>query len=347
MIGWGHSPTLLFRVRWQIRREEVEDELNNPDWEECNRLYGKEIVEKYKDPRVLKSDLAREYDYTEHAVSRTLEYHGVELKSRSHSMKEHGRRRSESGESRIYDLNESFFKTWTGDMAYILGFIYADGHIMKNKNALVIALHADDAPLLKRFKEVMGYTGEVYVGEKFCTTHQKIRHVCRLRVSSLELYEDLKSHGLTSNKSTTKTMPYIPKEYVIDFLRGYFDGNGCSEKRPASNNQNVINIRMRFTSGSLEFTESLNSVMCGLGFEEKTIHKDSKGSAYQFGYVGKEAKRLYDLFYKIEGSIYLERKKNVIDKALIERKQKEKEHDLKLRDDLGYGNKFTIKGEDI
>lgn len=40
---------------------------------------------------------------------------------------------------KIYDLNENFFETWSFDMAYILGYIYADGNMSKDKYRLRIS----------------------------------------------------------------------------------------------------------------------------------------------------------------------------------------------------------------
>ena len=41
-----------------------------------------------------------------------------------------------------------------------------------------------------------------------------------------EMFEDLQKNGFTQNKSSTLALPVIPKEYVADFIRGYFDGDG-------------------------------------------------------------------------------------------------------------------------
>lgn len=38
---------------------------------------------------------------------------------------------------RKYDITEDYFKTWSNNMAYILGFIAADGVIQKKTNVSV------------------------------------------------------------------------------------------------------------------------------------------------------------------------------------------------------------------
>lgn len=46
-------------------------------------------------------------------------------------------RRAIGSWKRKYDITEDYFKTWSNNMAYILGFIAADGVIQKKINALV------------------------------------------------------------------------------------------------------------------------------------------------------------------------------------------------------------------
>ena len=45
--------------------------------------------------------------------------------------------------------NKDFFKTWSSDMAYILGFMYADGNIIKTKRGThFIAVYSADEDIL-------------------------------------------------------------------------------------------------------------------------------------------------------------------------------------------------------
>ena len=53
------------------------------------------------------------------------------------------------GGKRIYELNEDYFETWSHEMAYILGFISADGSINKQKTSLSIELQMRDKKVLE------------------------------------------------------------------------------------------------------------------------------------------------------------------------------------------------------
>ena len=52
--------------------------------------------------------------------------------------------------------NKDFFKTWSSDMAYILGFLYADGNIVKTKRGNhYIAIYTADRTLLVAMAKCM------------------------------------------------------------------------------------------------------------------------------------------------------------------------------------------------
>ena len=52
--------------------------------------------------------------------------------------------------------NKDFFKVWTPDMAYVLGFLYADGNIVQTKRGnYYIAIYTADQPLLSAMKKCM------------------------------------------------------------------------------------------------------------------------------------------------------------------------------------------------
>lgn len=48
----------------------------------------------------------------------------------------------------------------------------------------------------------------------------------KVSICSSQLARDLVAHGLTSPKSLTLEFPSIPREFISDFVLGYFDGDG-------------------------------------------------------------------------------------------------------------------------
>lgn len=73
---------------------------------------------------------------------------------------------------------------------------------------------------------------------------------------------NLKKYGVVQNKTKLLKAPsYIPNKYMADFIRGYFDGNGCISTTNHKNGHRYI--KCDFSCYSIEFLswirENLNS----------------------------------------------------------------------------------------
>jgi hypothetical protein len=118
-----------------------------------------------------------------------------------------------------YSINKDFFKTWSNEMAYLLGFFCADGHLATHRNSFIICLHRKDQYILENFMKFMEYGGVIYDYGK--------RTTVSLCISSKEITKDLMNFGLTRHKSQElRWIEQIPEEYISHFIRGYFDGDG-------------------------------------------------------------------------------------------------------------------------
>lgn len=118
-----------------------------------------------------------------------------------------------SNDKRI--INEDFFKNWSHEMAYILGFITADGNIFENR--LGIILHIKDVELLEKVAKKLGENISVSKYEK----------TCRIAIRCDEWVKDLNYLGVFSNKTFSIKPPNVPKEYINSYIRGIIDGDGC------------------------------------------------------------------------------------------------------------------------
>ena len=124
---------------------------------------------------------------------------------------------------RKYKCNDSFFKIPSSDMAYILGLLASDGSISKKENLIAIQLEEKDRELLEKIKQIT--ENDRPIEEYIRTTTQHT--ICSFRVWSKEWKDTLIHYGIGPEKTFTLASPeLLPSEYIIDYIRGYFDGDG-------------------------------------------------------------------------------------------------------------------------
>jgi len=190
-------------------------------------------------------------------------------------------------------VNVSFFKEWSPEMAYVLGFIYADGAVedcRESSRTCYLSMTNTDLRLLEKIRDVMSSNHNIYVrkggsviirGRKY---NQKDCHV--FRIGNKMMYQDLINIGLCPRKSLIIALPDIPANLFNYFLRGYFDGDGCIHIEK-------IKMRMRiiFTSGSKVFLDQIYEILGLIGFIRQN------GGAYRLVYGGKAAEMVTAFMY--------------------------------------------------
>lgn len=200
-------------------------------------------------------------------------------------------------------VNSDFFKKWSPEMAYILGFIAADGNICHSGNAHTLHIASDDIDIIEKIKKVMHYFGPIHQKPRF---NQKISY--SLRICDKEIFYDLMALGITERKSLNLN-PKVLKLYVKDFIRGFLDGDGSVYLRKTRypSNLNVI-----------FYTASEPMAIFVHNFLKKSLKKLYGGSIrsrlskfgnpyYSLGLGHKASAKLFKLIYK-ESSIYMDRK---------------------------------------
>ena len=131
-----------------------------------------------------------------------------------------------------YYYNEDYFKKIdTAEKAYWLGFLYADGCITRfyrneklKSMSLELTLQDEDCDHLIKFKNAL--ESNVPIQHKIINRKYKSD---RIVINCTSMCRDLIKLGCTPVKSLTLEFPnndILPEEYVRDFIRGYFDGDG-------------------------------------------------------------------------------------------------------------------------
>ena len=133
---------------------------------------------------------------------------------------------------RKHFFNENYFETIdTEEKAYWLGFIAADGCVMKtsryNSYRLQIALSYIDSLHLKKFLNCVNAKDikiTFHEPSGFSANNKK-NMTARIILNSLKLCNDLSKYNIHVKKSYDIKLPNISDEMMRHYLRGFFDGD--------------------------------------------------------------------------------------------------------------------------
>lgn len=209
---------------------------------------------------------------------------------------------------------ETFFNTWTPNMAYVLGYFAADGCMYKNKRgSCYMGFCSVERELIELTRSLLNVHNaiEEYVPKNSILGWQK-RYT--LQVGSKKIYQQLLTLGFTPNKSLTLRFPHtIPDEMLRHFTRGYLDGDGNVHYRSdqrANRTSPVKTLSVRFTSGSYQFLSDLKKRIGAVTkIRSGSLFRAADGSCV-LGYSTDASRQLYDFLYPTRSVPCLKRKRD-------------------------------------
>ncbi|MDF9480202.1 LAGLIDADG family homing endonuclease [Bacillus cereus] len=195
-------------------------------------------------------------------------------------------RRAIGSWKRKYDITEDYFKTWSNNMAYILGFIAADGVIQK------------ESYILEDIKKELKTNQPLYQNKK--------TGVYMLNINSKTIKDDLINiHGIMPCKSFNIEFPIVPEEYLHHFVRGYFDGDGYVKYETYTVN---------FVGGSYNFMNSLHQILQNRNLRADLLNQNKH---YRVILSGRKSIQLFSNWIYKDKDIYLHRKYEVFQKESL------------------------------
>jgi hypothetical protein len=215
-------------------------------------------------------------------------------------------------------LNQNFFKGWSSEMAYVLGYFAADGSmLLNNRGGYYIEFTSCDRVLISIVQRVTGSSHYVSARERGgnCKT------AYRIQIGSTAWFEDLLKLGFTQNKSNTPQFPQVPNEFFAHFVRGYFDGDGCAyfkEHWAKDHGKMKWSFQTHFTSGSYEFLKVLLQTLKEYGVKGGCIAPKSK-SGFELQFSRHDSLALYRLMYHtaVVTNLFLPRKRRTLERAIL------------------------------
>lgn len=214
------------------------------------------------------------------------------------------------------EVDHNFFSEWNSDMSYVLGFFAADGSMIRNnRGAHFIEFHITDRSLLEDIRKLLASNHKITTRVR----NSRWKTGYRLQIGSKKIFQDLIKIGFSQRKSNTLKFPEIPTEYVADYVRGYFDGDGCIYFKKhfvhTRKKQRWV-FQVHFTSGSRSYLSDLKKVLHTCGLSGGFIQNKERGFELVFSH--RDGLALYKLMYNNTGAnrIFLARKKKKYDLAM-------------------------------
>jgi len=206
--------------------------------------------------------------------------------------------------SRCKPIDEKFFDKIGEDQAYLLGYLFADGCMRKQrKKSFVVSFSTIDKQLFLDIRKKLKADKSGFRRKR----NNECKPIYTFSTANKKITQRLLSLGLIRKKAKRLVYPsFLPKELFFHFLRGFFDGDGCvhisynKEKKPWTCHVIISSLSSNFLR---KFQKLLRSF-----FIDSTITKNSIFNLNIRKY--ESVLRLYkNLYYNTD--FYLSRKKKI------------------------------------
>lgn len=198
---------------------------------------------------------------------------------------------------RKYFYNDDYFsKIDNEEKAYWIGFLYADGHV--SDNTCGCYLKASDKEHLQKFLNTIQATSVPL-------RYKESSNEYGFSLHSKDFIKNLHKIGFTHNKTYDNTdivFQNIPESFKKDFIRGYWDGDGCIGSYSKQRNYTeVISLNKELL---ISFSNYINQHFKDPYFSKVIM---TGGKYYRICLGSIKAYKMCDFLYK-NSNIYLERK---------------------------------------
>lgn len=127
--------------------------------------------------------------------------------------------------NKSYDL--TYFDIWTPNMAYILGFLFADGNISKNLGSVSVNLVASDRCVLDFIHSEL----KCVIPVRTKSGYGRDKPQASIGIHSKIIARRLVKLGMKPRKTyNDDPFPEVPDSMMPHFIRGDFDGDGCARR---------------------------------------------------------------------------------------------------------------------
>ena len=202
-----------------------------------------------------------------------------------------------------------FSEEWSPKLAYAVGLLASDGCLSPPGH--LIDLTSKDKNQLDNFIKCLG------VDLKITSKEAGGRRYLRVQFKNVLFYGFLVSIGLTPAKSKTLGPLKIPDKYFFDFLRGSFDGDGCTYSYWDKRWRSSFMFYTVFVSASIAHINWLQETIQRLtSLSGHMTHGSEHRVLHQLKYAKAESRILLSKMYRQKSCVHLHRKRLKIDRML-------------------------------
>lgn len=208
------------------------------------------------------------------------------------------RRKNSLSNPKRAKVKKNLFYNLTEDEAWILGLLWADGYIRKNRVSLV----SKDKEMLERVNKISG-------GCDLCLKQRKTGH-WDWAFSDGVIADRLRKLGMFQNKSFNIKWPKIKLNLTWAFVRGLIDGDGCVVSNPL---RTIVYSASESLAVSLLNWYKKNKISCSLC---RQMSNKSNSYIYKITVCHSGSMELYNLIYPNKKVPCLKRKRIKFEKGM-------------------------------
>lgn len=248
----------------------------------------KKVIESYSEKKMSLKDSGSEYGLNGSQVRNLLKTKGI-------------KQRENKKDNRKYKVNDNYFDVQNHNMAYILGFFAADGNVSSKDNRLDLELASVDREILEKIREELKSERPIKIYQ--CASGY-VKN--KLFFHSKKIKEAFSEYGIVPNKTYSEDFhfPYkLSKEYVIDYIRGFFDGDGSVNKSGglAFELNSVNYLFLKDIKNFLEVHYHIETQISTCGMKGRNLEM------YRLYCYGNKARAVFNILYT-PNALFLKRK---------------------------------------
>ena len=248
--------------------------------------------------------------YSKDIVKRVLKENNIEIRPYALHRANNGNR------EKVKDKTFFSKERENSNMAWLLGFLASDGTVSSKNNGIKIGLSSKDEEILYKIKDLLSLTNSN-------VTHyvtNKGFDVSELFWTCQQHKKDLARYGIIPRKTFNLKPPYeLNEKFYIDYIRGYFDGDGSI----TMTDKQYLGLGFKIVSATPEILNFIGDVFQQqYDIKKPKIYSSTRqrtNPLYSLEYSTNPTIKIYQYLYH-DDTIYLKRKKDRYEE-LIKMKQ--------------------------